>query len=203
MAKRRLKIGILYLAVSVVIFAFIPPEEQLGSWIRLIILHGILSLTGLFSIYAAGILGVIYLVTNKRSAGLWSREIGYNAILLWFAGTALSLVSMRVAWGGMLWNEPYTVAAITMVLLGIGKEYLVRSSGRKLRSFAFANLIFAAAMLAIRQTVVTVMHPVNPIGSSDSLAIRLLPLLFFIITLATMIELTRGRLQQSASQRDN
>jgi hypothetical protein len=203
MVNRGLKIIILFLVVSAVIFAFIPPEEQLGGWIRLIILHGILSLTGLYTIYAAGILGAIYLVTKKRSAGLWSREIGYNAILLWFIGTALSLVSMRVAWGGMLWNEPYSVAALTMALLGAGKEYLVRSSGGKLRSFAFANMVFAAAMLAIRQTVVTVMHPANPIGSSDSPAIRLLPLLFLIITLATVTELTRWRLKQSGNRYSN
>ncbi|MBS4006807.1 MAG: hypothetical protein KGZ45_00025 [Clostridium sp.] len=203
MANRRLKIIVLFLAVSVVVFAFIPPEEQLGGWIRLIILHGILSFTGLYTIYAAGILGAIYLLTNKKSAGLWSRELGYHAVLLWFVGTALSLVSMRVAWGGMMWNEPYSVAALTMALLGIGKEYLARSSGGKLRGFAFANLFFAAAMLAIRQAVVPVMHPVNPIGSSDSAAIRLLPLLFFIITLATLIELIRLRLQQSGKQCGN
>ncbi|GFP24172.1 hypothetical protein HKBW3S09_01638 [Candidatus Hakubella thermalkaliphila] len=82
MTKRRLKIIVLFLAASALIFAFIPSEEQLGSWIRLIILHGILSLTGLVTIYATGVLGIIYLVTNNRSAGLWSREIGYNAILL-------------------------------------------------------------------------------------------------------------------------
>ncbi len=200
MANRGLKIIVLFLVTSAVILAFIPPEEQLGSWIRLIILHGILSLVGLIAIYAAGVLGIVHLVTKQRSVGLWSREIGLSAIVLWFIGTALSFVSMRVAWGGMLWNEPHMIAAVTMALLGAGKEYLVRSSGGKLRSFALANLTFAAAMLVIRQVIVTVMHPVNPIGTSDSLAIRLLPLLFLIITMAAMVELTRWRLQQSAKQ---
>lgn len=200
MANRGLKIIILFLVTSAIIFALIPPEEQLGSWIRLIILHGILSLVGLIAIYAAGILGVVYLITKQRSVGLWSREIGFNSILLWFVGTALSLLSMRVAWGGMLWNEPYMVAAVTMVLLGAGKEYLARSGGGKLRSFALANLTFAAAMLTIREMVVTVMHPANPIGTSESLAIRLLPLFFLGITIVAMVELTRWRLQQSANR---
>ena len=199
MANRGSKIIILFLVASALIFAFIPPEEQLGSWIRLIILHGILSLTGLYTIYAAGILGVLYLFTKQKSVGLWSREIGLNSVLLWFVGTVLSLISMQVAWGGLLWNEPHTITALTMVVLGAGKEYLARSGGGKLRSFALANAGYAAAVLAIRQAMATGMHPDNPIGTSESLAIRLLPLLFLGITLAAMMELTRWRLKQAAN----
>lgn len=203
MANRGLKIVVLFFATSVLIFSFIPPEQQLGGWIRLVILHGMLSMVGLATIFAAGILGVAYLLTKQKNIGLWSREIGLNSVLFWFIGTALSLVSMQVAWGGLLWNEPYTVAALTMVVLGAGKEYLVRSGGGKLQSFALANIGYAAAVLVIRQRMVSVMHPENPIGTSESLAIRFLPFLFLGLTVLVMVELTRWRLKQGVNQSSN
>lgn len=196
MKNRGLGIIVVFLAVSAVILSFIPPVQQLGSLIRLVIFHGVLSMAGLYAIYAAGILGVIHLLTKSDWSGHWTREIGVNAVVLWFVGTALSFVSMQAAWGGMLWTEPATISAVTMVMLGAGKEYLVRSNGGKAQHFAVANAIYAAAMFTIRLTMEFVMHPENPTGASDSLIIRFAPIAFQIVTLAATVEFARWRVSQ-------
>jgi hypothetical protein len=195
MKNRGAIIVLIYLAVTVFILAFIPPVEQLGNWIKLIIFHGILSVTALYAIYAAGLLGFFYLVTKKEALGHWSREVGMMSVVVWSVGTLLSFVSMQVAWGGMMW-EPRTIAAITIVALGVGKEYLVRNNGFKTRFFALANVGYAVAVYTIRQTTVYIMHPENPTAQSDSILIRFLPWVMILFTALAIAELTRWRLAQ-------
>jgi hypothetical protein len=91
-----------------------------------------------------------------------------------------------------MWNEPRTVAALTMLVLGAGKELLVR--GGSLRLKASAAMAFAAAVLLIRSNLTRVMHPDNPIAASESLTVKIFPLLLLLVTLATLFEFTRRRL---------
>lgn len=200
----------IYLAASGVILSLIPPVEQLGDKVRLIIFHGILSISGLTTIYAAGLLALVHLLLHLIQAvrkprsktgflrhqdlfGQWSGVIGSYSVAVWLAGTLLSLAAMQIAWGGLMWHEPRTVAALTMVVLGLGKEYLIR--GKDAATASAGNVSFAGAVLLIRWTLEFVMHPENPIGRSDSRAIKLLPMLLLMITLAAVIELSRRTLR--------
>ena len=186
-----------YLVFSAIFLSFIPPEQQLGKWLRLIIFHGNLSVASLYLIYFTGILGVAYLVTSKAAFAYWCAELGLQSVVIWFIGTALSFVSMQVAWGGLLWNEPRTIAALTITVLGAGKEYLLRSNSAKKRAYAWANLLFALAVVVIRYTLTSIMHPVNPIEQSESMLIRLLPTVFLVITFIFVILLASWRLSQT------
>ncbi|EEG76373.1 hypothetical protein [Dethiobacter alkaliphilus] len=191
----------IYLVLSLVILSNIPPVQQLGTTIRLIIFHGMLSMAGLYTNYAAGILGGLFLLTRREAWGRWSERLGLYFVVIWIIGTALSFVSMQVAWGGIVY-EPLTVAALTMVVLGLGKEYLVRSNNGTLRTFAIANAVFAAAVVVLRitlsyvQSMGVVLHPDNPIGTSDSVIIRLLPMLLLVVTLLAIFEFARWQLKQ-------
>lgn len=194
MKNRGAIIILFFIAVSFTILSFIPPEQQLGSWIRLIIFHGILSIAGLYTIYTAGILSLVGLVFSNEKLSLWARELGLISVFVWFIGTALSFVSMQVAWGALKLDEPRTVAALTMVVLGFGKEYLIRDAALKHKSWG--NLIFAAMVIPIRYVLEYGMHPENPIGRSDSAAIRLFPMLMLAFTLLMIFEFSRWRLAQ-------
>ena len=192
---------VLYLILSAVVLSFIPPVQQLGTAIRLIIFHGMLSMAGLYINYVAGILGILFLITQREALARWSEKLGLYFVVIWIVGTALSFVSMQVAWGGVVY-EPLTIAALTIIALGVGKEYLVRSNGGNLKSFAIANTVFASAVVFLRITLSyvqsrgVVMHPDNPIGTSDSAIIRYLPLVFLALTLLAIFEYTRWSLQQ-------
>lgn len=69
MKNRGALIILSYLIVSYIFLSFIPPVQQLGSWIRLIVFHGKLSQAGLYLIYITGILGVAYLLSGKETLG--------------------------------------------------------------------------------------------------------------------------------------
>lgn len=201
MKHRGALIIIVYLVLTAIALAFIPPVQQLGAWIRLIIFHGMLSVAGLYTIYAAGILGLLYLIVPQDYLGAWSKQLGFAAVIVWVIGTALSFVSMQVAWGGII-LEPLTITALTIAVVGAGKEYLVRSSGASVKVFALANSIFAFSALIIRmmlsymQEAGAGMHPDNPIGTSDSIIIRFLPMVVLALTLLAIFAYSRTRLQQ-------
>ncbi|MBS4032391.1 MAG: hypothetical protein KGZ63_13365 [Clostridiales bacterium] len=198
MMNRGTAIILIFLVISAVLLWFAPAEQTLGQWIKLIYFHGTLSYAGLYAFYAAALLGLAYLVSSHTPLGLWSWEIGLWAVVVWFVSVALSLVSMQVVWGGLFWAEPRTIAAITMLVLGVGKEAIASGGSLKLKSGA--NIAFAAAVLLIRRNMGMVMHPDNPIGASDSVAVKVFPLLLLILTIVTIIEFSRWRLSQSSNK---
>jgi hypothetical protein len=191
--NRGWKIILLFLAVSVVLLLFSPVEQTLGGKIRLVYFHVTVSMAGLIAIYVAGGLGLAYLAGGNKSLGNWSAELGLWSVAVWFVGVILSIFAMQVVWGGLFWTEPLTVAALTVLVLGAGKEYLVRGGSVKLK--AAANVGFALAVLLIRSNMTRVMHPVNPITASDSFAIKLFPTLMLLVALAAIFEFTRWRLK--------
>lgn len=191
--NRGWKIVLLFLAASAVLLLFSPVEQTLGGKIRLVYFHVTLSMAGLIAIYAAGALGLGYLASGNKPLGNWSAELGLWSVAVWFVGVVLSIIAMQVIWGGLYWTEPLTVAALTVLVLGAGKEYLVRGGGVKLK--AVGNVAFAVAVLIVRSNITRVMHPVNPITASDSPAIKLFPLLMLLIAIAAIFEFTRWRLK--------
>ncbi len=187
------KIVLLFLAASAVLLLFSPVEQTLGGKIRLVYFHVTVSMAGLIAIYAAGGLGLAYLAGGNKSLGNWSAELGLWSVAVWFVGVILSIIAMQVVWGGLYWTEPLTVAALTVLVLGAGKEYLVRGGDINFR--AVANAAFAVAVLLVRSNMTRVMHPVNPITASDSPAIKFFPLLMLLAALAAIFEFTRWRLK--------
>ena len=128
MMNRGTAIILIFLIISAVLLLFAPAEQTLGQWIKLIYFHGTLSYAGLYAFYASALLGFAYLVSTRTPLGQWSQEIGLWAVVVWFVSVALSLVSMQVVWGGLYWAEPRTIAAITMLVLGTGKEVIAARS---------------------------------------------------------------------------
>ncbi len=178
-----------------VLLVFAPAEQTLGQALKLVYFHVTLSYAGLFAFYGAGLLGLVYLIRPKTVIGLWSRELGSAALLVWAVSVLLSLVSMQVVWGGMFWLEPLTIAAITVLFLAGGKELIVRGTG--LRFTAIANAVFAAALYIIRNNLERVMHPENPIAHADNLWLKIFPLLLLLVTVAFVSEYTRGRVEKA------
>ncbi len=191
--KRGLLIILLFIILSSVVLWLAPAEQVLGHWVKLIYFHASMSYAGIYTLYVAALLGAACLVTSRTSFGLWSRELGRSALVLWFISLLLSLISMQVVWGGLLWQEPMTIAAITILLLGFGKEIICR--GGTIRLHSVANMVFAAAVFFIRSGQGRLMHPDNPIRAADDNIIKILPVILLVLTMAALFEYTRWRLK--------
>lgn len=180
--------------VTLLLLYLAPAEKTLGQWIKLIYFHSTLSYAGIYTFYASGILGLFYAALRRKPLGDWSLELGRGGLLIWAVSTALSLLSMQVIWGGLLWNEPRTIASIVILGIGLGKEFAFSGTGILIRSLS--NTVFGLMVILVRSNLTRIMHPDNPIRSSESTGIRVFPFLLLVCTLAALFEFTRWRLSQ-------
>ncbi|UNC92274.1 hypothetical protein [Candidatus Contubernalis alkaliaceticus] len=194
MKNRGITIILIFSGVTLLLLWLAPAEKTLGQWVKLIYFHSTLSYTGIYTFYAAGILGLLYASLRINFLGDWSLELGRSGLLIWAVSIVLSLISMQVIWGGLLLNEPRTIASIVLLGIGLGKEIAFSQFNTLIKSLS--NTVFALIVFLILSNLTRIMHPDNPIRSSHSMAIRIYPFLLLVCTLAALFEFTRWRLSQ-------
>ena len=149
-----------------------PAEQTLGDVVKLIYLHGALARTGLVTFGAAGLLGLVALVVPRPALTAWCGAAGKAALGIWIVYSLSSILSTYMAWGVLVaWNEPRVVASIQVLaaaLLIAGVNYFVDHP----RFTAAANLVLGGLVWWLTQRAAIIRHPLNPIGESDSAAIK-------------------------------
>jgi uncharacterized membrane protein len=166
----------------------------LGVHTRLVFFHGALILASL-TLYGLSALGGVAFLATKREGlfraarGLWLAAVVTNAISL-----PTGLYAAKVIWGGFLWTEPRVLANAAMLLLSlvvVGVTLL--SANRQGVSALFA--VAAVAFGVMIGQAGRVMHPVNPIGRSDSWAIKLSFAALLLLVLGLTFEALRSLLR--------
>jgi hypothetical protein len=149
-----------------------PAEQTLGDVVKLIYLHGALARTGLVTFGAAGLLGLVALVVPRLALAAWSDAAGKAALAVWIVYSLSSMISTYMAWGVLIaWNEPRVVAStqvLTAALLIAAVNHFVDHP----RFTATTNLILGGLAWWLTQRAAVIRHPLNPIGESDSAAIK-------------------------------
>lgn len=168
---------------------FSPAEQTLGDVVKLVYLHGALARTGLVTFGAAGLLGLAALVAPRPSLAAWCDAAGKAALAIWIVYSLSSAVATYMAWGVLIaWNEPRVVASVQVLaaaLLVAGVNYFVAHP----RFTAAANLLLGGLAWWLTQRAAIIRHPFNPIGQSDSAAIKgfYLALLLACLLLAAFV----------------
>lgn len=158
-------------AVAAVILWLAPEEATLGQGIRSVYVHVALIWVGIAGFMAAGLLGLGLLITGDERLHLWMRTIGWVGVGFFAAGLAMSAISSKVNWGSVFWQEPRmrsssTALAIAVIIMAtMGWFPWLRLRGALMTA---VPLIFY--WLTARTELV--LHPDNPIGTSDSLGIQ-------------------------------
>ncbi|MEW6405802.1 MAG: hypothetical protein AB1649_28765 [Chloroflexota bacterium] len=149
--------------------AFFGPEEKsLGSNVRIVYLHGAWVMAAEIAFFAAGIVGLLGLITRRESFHHWSAALGRTGIIFWLTYLPLSLFAMQVNWNGLFLAEPRfrlaMIFAVTGVLLQLG---LWLFGINWLTSLG--NLLYIIVLRAVFSTAENVMHPPpSPIFSSGN-----------------------------------
>ncbi|UCC62319.1 MAG: hypothetical protein JSV36_16305 [Anaerolineae bacterium] len=163
-------IGLLALIASLVWLS--PAEQTLGNVVKLIYLHGALARTGLVAFGAAGLLGLAALVAPQPSLVAWCDAAGKAALAIWIVYALSSMISTYMAWGVLVaWGEPRVVASVQVLAVGlliVGVNGFVAHP----RFTAATNLLLGALAWWLTQRAAVIRHPLNPIGESDSAAIK-------------------------------
>jgi hypothetical protein len=171
----KLKSPITLFSITVILIALLalfgPEEQSLGSNVRIVYLHGAWVLAAELAFLAAGLAGLIALVSKKDLFHNWSAALGRTGIIFWVTYLPLSLWAMQANWNGLFLVEPRfrlaLIFAVTGVLLQVGL-WLINMDWVT----SLANLIYIIVLRVIFATADNVMHPPpSPIFNSGNYAI--------------------------------
>ena len=178
--------------IVIALLALLGPEEQsLGSNVRIVYLHGAWVLAAELAFIAAGIAGLIALITRRELFHSWSAALGRTGIVFWVTYLPLSLWAMQSNWNGLFLSEPrFRIAlifAVTGVLLQLGL-WLINTNWVT----SLANFVFIVVLRVVFATADNVMHPPpSPIFNSGNFTIIGFFLALIVLTLLAAFFLTR------------
>lgn len=161
-----------WLAALTALLILSPSEKTLGDVVKLVYLHGALVRTGLLAFTAAGILGLAALIGRREGIARWSEAVGHAALVVWTVYVLSSMVVTYLAWGvAIAWSEP-RVRASAHIFLGAVAFWVIAYLVQDRRATVALNAAMAALAWALVQSAGVVIHPVDPIGGSASVAIK-------------------------------
>jgi hypothetical protein len=168
-----------------------PEEQSLGSNVRIVYLHGAWVLAAELAFIAAGIAGLIALITRRELFHSWSAALGRTGIVFWVTYLPLSLWAMQSNWNGLFLSEPrFRIAlifAVTGVLLQLGL-WLINTNWVNVAG----EFVFIVVLRVVFATADNVMHPPpSPIFNSGNFTIIGFFLALIVLTLLAAFFLTR------------
>ena len=197
----KLKSPITLFSITVIVIALLalfgPEEKSLGANVRIVYLHGAWVLAAELAFVAAGLAGLIALITRRSAFHKWSAALGRTGIFFWITYLPLSLWAMQSNWNGLFLAEPRfrlaAIFAVTGVLLQVGL-WLVNTDWIT----SAANLIFIVVLRLVFSTAENIMHPPpSPIFNSGNYVIIGFFLCLIALTLLAAYFLTRVFLRTS------
>jgi len=195
--KSPLTLFLAALIVTALLAIFGPEERSLGANVRIVYLHGAWVLTAEVAFIAAGLAGLIALITRRIAFHKWSAALGRTGILFWVTYLPLSLWAMQSNWNGLFLAEPRfrlaAIFAVTGILLQVGL-WLINIDWLT----SLANLLFIIILRVIFSTAENIMHPPpSPIFNSGNTMIIGFFITLILLTLVAAYSLTRVFMQAS------
>ena len=197
----RLRSPLTLFFVTIILIALLalfgPEEKSLGSNVRIVYLHGAWVMTAELAFIAAGLAGLVALITRRAIFHKWSAALGWTGIMFWVTYLPLSLWAMQSNWNGLFLAEPRfrlaLIFAVTGVLLQLGL-WLVNIDWVT----SLANLLFIVVLRVIFATAENVMHPPpSPIFNSGNYVIIGFFVALIVLALVASFFLTRVFLKTS------
>lgn len=182
------------LIVIALLALFGPEEKSLGTSVRIVYLHGAWVLAAEFAFLAAGLAGLVALLTRRDRFHKWSAAFGRTGIVFWVTYLPLSLWAMQSNWNGLFLAEPRfrlaAIFAVTGVLLQVGLWLISVDWVTSL-----ANLLFIVVLRVAFFNAENIMHPPpSPIFNSGNYLIIGFFIALILLTLVAAYFLTKALL---------
>ncbi len=149
-----------------------PAEKTLGNTVKLVYLHGALVRTAILLMAVSLLFNLPALFSRRSAWHQWGQAIIWAAVGIWLVHTLVSMITTHAAWGVYIaWYEPrtrFTFAAAGVGILVLAVAHLVDSP--KFSAAAFT--VLAVLVMGLVPLLGLVQHPLNPIGTSTSQAIK-------------------------------
>ncbi len=196
------------------LLAFSPAEATLGNVVKIVYAHGAAERVSAYAYLIAGALGIIHLslrgakrrsnpksnveIASSQTAllamtlGNWVQAVAETAIVFWLAQVVVSLPAQLLAWGAMTWNEPRVAGALWILTLSALVYVIARWIGEA-NWMSFAAVANAAIFLIVLRGAINILHPIDPIVGSDSLAIKGFYAAIVVVTGLIALQFARDR----------
>ena len=177
--------------LTAVLLLLLPPERTLGNTIKAVYIHGALVQTGLLAFGAAGLLGLAYLARSRESLHQWCLAVQKTAVAMWVAYALSSMLATYLAWGvAIAWNEPRVQASAKVLGVCVAFLMLVLWIGHR-QFTAVVNVVMAVLAWWLTKSAINLRHPLNPLGSSDSVAFKWFFVAILFVVLLMALQLAR------------
>jgi len=172
-ARRWPGLTLMALAVAEALLLWLSPAEQtLGQVVKLVYLHGALIRACLAGFAVAGVLGLAYLVARRAGLYRWLVALQRGMLVTWIVYAVSSVAVTYAAWGvAIAWGEPRVLATIR-VTVAVLVIFAVSEIVKLPALTALGNMVLAGFALWATQSASLIRHPIDPIGTSSSAAIR-------------------------------
>lgn len=163
------------LAVAVLLALLAPAEQTLGSALKLVFVHAALMWVSFFMYTLAGIFSLVSLFSGGRKLYFWAQSSLRTGMLILFTTGMLGMITAKITWGGVVWQEP-RMAMLAKMLLASGAVFVFSLilSGPKIIAALNIGLVVTIWWLLLKTE--KIIHPNNPIFTSGDIAIKLFPL---------------------------
>ena len=112
-------LGLCFLLAALILI-LMPAEKTLGQIIKIVYLHGALSRAGMIGFWAAGIVGIIYLLRPRPALARWTQALLLGGWSYWAAHFLVSMPATRLTWGPWIaWGEPRVTMTLQVLLAGL------------------------------------------------------------------------------------
>ena len=169
--KSPLLLFVVTLFVIGLVALFGPEEQDLGSNVRIVYLHGAWVLTAEVAFALSALAGLVGLVLRRDVFHAWSAALGRTGIVFWVTYLPLSMLAMQSNWNGLFLSEPRFRLALTFAVVGVLLQVGLWIINQKWLT-SLANLAYFIVLRVIFSTAANIMHPPpSPIFSSGNYAI--------------------------------
>jgi hypothetical protein len=160
-----------------------PAEQTLGQTVKLVYLHGALVRASMVLFVVSLPINVVALVAGRSSWSVWGKALTWAAVAIWLVHTFFSMITTFAAWGVFIaWFEPRTRFTFTLAVTGLIIVAISRLVDDA-RFSSLAYLLLAGLTLGLAPRLGAIQHPLDPISSSPSNAIRVYYLAIQTVTL--------------------
>lgn len=144
----------------------IPPDERLGAMVRFVMFHGASTWVNMGTFTLAGVLGLAF-VFGAGKLGRWGEAFRWLSLPLWAVNTVLGILSMKLIWGGILWDEPRLLMTFGL-LAGSVVILAVQLIFDHPKVPAVLDAVLAAALWFLVLVLPNLFHPDSPVFNSDN-----------------------------------
>ena len=173
------------LGVILLVLLWLSPAEQtLGQTVKLVYLHGALVRAAMVLFVVSLPVNLAALLSGRSGWSIWGKALIWAAVAIWLVHTLFSMVTTYAAWGVFIaWFEPRTRFTFTLAVTGVIIVAISQLVGDA-RFSALAYLLLGGLTLGLAPRLGAIQHPLDPINSSPSNAIRAFYLAIQTVTLA-------------------